>query len=355
MRVRSFHRSFGGAGPHITKFGRRKTLLPYHGLCSSIGERSPVKGLVAGASPVRDPMSYGSKKLRKNKFNQLKYRLKKIEIVLLKNIKKLTGREKAMRLRGVRNVMEFLRKRNKIIRPNNLKISEWVDNYLTYCLMNGKAVNILTQWCISKDLEERFKKQGGKFVPTKKERKLFETELPQIISVFSNNGFKMNWWITFNRSYLDSGRINKELEDKYKKIITNLAENSSIIDNVVFLDWEEEVLNSRPAPNRDVLDNFQRYIPEGAYNVELERHSKWAREEAGLNQTNNELEKDVKFQIACEVQEGFLLTSKDSPFEKGNFILIPLEMPERYDFFEILTRDFKRRIVSVIPCYPWRL
>lgn len=42
-----FRRSFGGAGPHHHNFGPR----------SSIEERWPVKPLVAGASPVGDPMS----------------------------------------------------------------------------------------------------------------------------------------------------------------------------------------------------------------------------------------------------------------------------------------------------------
>lgn len=313
-----------------------------------------MKGLVAGASPVEDPMSYKSKKLRRSEFGRLKYKLKKFKIVLLKNIKNLKRREKPMRLRVVDRIMKFLRKRNKIIRPNNLRINEWVDNYLNNCLINGEAVNILTQWCISKDLEERFKKQCNKFIPIRKERRLFESELPQIISVFAENGFKLNWWITFNRSYLDSGRVDKELEDKYKKMIMDLAEESSIADKVAFIDWEEEVLGGRPKPDRELFANFQKYIPEGAYKVELERHSKWAREEAGLDQTDKELEQDVKFQIACEVEEGKLLMSKDSPFENGQFVLIPLEFPERYDFFRIFAKDFRNRIVSVVSCYPWR-
>lgn len=316
----------------------------------------PCGGIGCGCkSRRRPPMSYETRKLKNKKINQLKYKLKKFKIVLFKNIKNLKRREKPMRLRQVDKVMDFFRKRNKIIRPNNLRINEWVDNYLNNCLMKGETVNILTQWCVSKDLEERCKKQGEGFIPTRKERRLFERELPEIISVFRDNGFALNWWITFNRSYLDTGRISKELEDEYKELIMKLAEEYIITDKIVFLDWEKEVLNSRPGPNRGVLNNFQKYIPEGAYRVELERHSKWAREEARLNQTDKELERDVKFQIACEVEESRFLMNKDSPFENGNFILIPLEVPERYDFFRVFARDFKKRIVSVISCYPWRL
>jgi len=69
--------------------------------------------------------------------------------------------------------MEFLRERSRMIRANNPRINEWVDDYLDGCFTNGKSVNILTQWCISKDLEERFRRQGNDFVPTRKERRVF--------------------------------------------------------------------------------------------------------------------------------------------------------------------------------------
>jgi hypothetical protein len=77
-------------------------------------------------------------------------------------------------------------------------------------------------------------------------------------------------------------------------------------------------------------------------------------EEAKLNQSEKELEKDVIFQIACEVQEGDFLLNKESPFPFGEFILLPLEVPERYDFFTIFAKDFKQRIVPALSSYPWR-
>lgn len=259
-----------------------------------------------------------------------------------------------MRFSGTKKVMEFLRARNRTISPNNLRINEWVDEYLDRCFGRGEPVNILTQWCISKDLEERFKKQGGDFAPTKKERKFFEAELPQIISMFLDSGFRLNWWITFNRSYLDSGRIAIELEKKYKEMILELAREISLDGNVLFLDWEEDVLGTRPASDKSILENFKQYIQQRAFSIEFQRHSNWAEKEAGLCQTKKELEKDVKFQIACEVKEGSFLLSEESPFA-GEFILMPLEAPERYDFFAVLADSFKRRIVSLLSLYPWRL
>lgn len=146
-----------------------------------------------------------------------------------------------MRLSQTKKVIDFLRARSRIVRPDNMKISEWVEDYIERCFEAGEPVNILTQWCISKDLEERFKKQGQNFIPTKKERKLFEIDMPQTVAVFLENGLRLNWWVTFNRSYLDSGRIDRDLEDKYKAMIIGLAGSFSLADNILFLDWEEKL------------------------------------------------------------------------------------------------------------------
>lgn len=252
----------------------------------------------------------------------------------------------------VRKAMEFLRKKSRLVRKNNPRIDQWVEDYLKTCFLNGQPVSILTQWCISKDLEQRFKTQGNKFIPTKRERILFETELPELISVFKQNGFSLNWWITFNASYLDSGRISRELSDAYQKMINELAGD---IDDVLILDWEDDVLEKRPEPNQEVLENMDQFINPKAFELELERHSLWARDEAGLAQSNKELRRDVIFQIACEVEEGRLLTSNKSPFEKGQFLLFPLEVQERYSFFTVLAKDFKKRMASVLFTYPWRM
>ena len=76
-------------------------------------------------------------------------------------------------------------------------------------------------------------------------------------------------------------------------------------------------------------------------------------EEARLNQSTEALKKDVYFQIACEAKEGQFLNSDESPFK--NLIIIPLEIPEHYDFFTLRVPDFKKIIVSVLTFYPWRI
>jgi hypothetical protein len=227
-----------------------------------------------------------------------------------------------------------------------------VDEYLNRSALVGKPIEILTQCCISKDLEVRYQNQGNAFVPTKKERLLFEKEIPQVARVLKDNGFAFNWWITFNQSYLDSGRINETMQCAYAEMIATLAESLIQEEWLTLADWEREILGKRPGPNQDVIANIGRFVKPDALKLEIERHSLWARDEAGLTQSDDKLRRDVYFQIACEAEEGrYLMT--DAPF--GECILVPLETPERYDFFTLLAPDFKKRIVAVLPPYPWRL
>ncbi len=218
----------------------------------------------------------------------------------------------------------------------------------------GQKVDILTQWCLSKDLESRYQTQGNQFSPLQGEVDLLQKEIPQILKVFQDNGVGVNWWITLNRSYLDSGRLSPIIESEYRLILEELVKVNSII-NITIWNWEDEILNARPDPAVKVLGRLYDFISEKAFKLELDRHSAWAREEAKLTQTDEELKKDVEFQIVCEAEEGRFLFSPDSPFPCGQFILVPLEFPERYVFFATLAPEFKKRMASIVKSYPWRM
>lgn len=258
-----------------------------------------------------------------------------------------------MRLRQTGAVMTYLREKSRIIRPNNLRVNEWVDEYVNRCALAGAPAEILTQLCISKDLEMRYREQGDAFVPTKKERLLFEKEIPQVAGAFRKNGVALDWWITFNQSYLDSGRISNKLRAEYAYMVGQLSQPLIEEGWLLLADWESDVLMERPWPNPDVMHSMRRFVKPEALELEIQRHSSWARDEAGLTQSDAELRRDVYFQIACEAEEGRLLSSPESPV--GDCLLVPLETPERYDFFTLLVPDFKKRIVAVLPPYPWRL
>lgn len=267
---------------------------------------------------------------------------------------KLLRKEKkeTMRFRGIANVMQFLRERSRIIRPNNQKVNEWVDSYVNECVLQGTPVNILTQFCLSKSLERRLELQGGSFVPTKKERLIFEREIPAIANAFFDNGLRVNWWLTFNRSFLDYGRLDAGIENQYKAMIGLLT--GALISQGFFqvLDWEDDVLGKRPEPNEEILRSPDAFISEEAFGIAVERQRSFA-SRAGIETTDDILRKNAMIEIAYEAEEGRLLNGVDSPF--GNCILAPAELGERYDFFTIFAKDLKKRIVAVLPAYPWRL
>ncbi len=257
-----------------------------------------------------------------------------------------------MRLPATEKVMRFLRERNRLVRPNNLKINEWVDSYIDACIKQGESVTILTPWCVSKNLGFRLQKQGGVFLPTKKERKIFEVEIPGIVEVLQARGLRINWWITFNRPYLDSRRVGRDIEVGYKRVIEGLAQSLVSRGWLILLDWEDDILGGRPQPSAEVLGSIERFVSQEALELEMRWNSTWAEEETNLRQSQEELCNDVCFQIACEAEEGRFLSEKEP---LGEFILVPLEVPEQYDFFAIFAKDFKKRIAAVLPPYPWRL
>ncbi len=295
-------------------------------------------------------MSYKNRKKKKSIVSQLKYQVGLVQTALLRVYKKVVKKENGMRLPQTRTIMQWLRERARIIRSNNLRINEWVDDYVDNCVRNGREITFLTQLCISKDLEVRYQKQGNAFVPTKQERLLFEKEIPQIVEALQKNGIRFNWWMTYNRSYLNSGRLELNLENKFKQMISGLAEPFLKQGWLLLADWEDEIICKRPEPNQDVLQDIQKFISPSALLVEVERHSSWAREEARLDQTDEELKKDVYFQIACEAEEALTLSQTF-----GDYILVPLEVPERYVFFSTLVPDLQKRIMAILKPYPWRI
>lgn len=279
-----------------------------------------------------------------------------IKTVLLNAVRQLVSRKEAEMFGQVKIVMERLRLFAKGAKANNKKIDGWVDEYIERCAIEAKPVVILTQWCMSKDFEVRYRDQGNRFVATSAEIELVKKEIPRILSTFESSGMAVSWWITFNRSYLDSGRMEPEIESQYKAMIKTLFTQANLEGKVMILDWEDDVLMKRPGPNRQALRDLRTMLSENALQIVFDQHAAWARNEAGLQQTDEELWRDVEFQIACEAEEGRVLCNpKESPFENGEFILVPLEVAERYNpTFLLLDPDFEKRIASILKPYPWR-
>ncbi len=303
-------------------------------------------------------MSYKNKKLKKVRFNQLKRSIGLIKIALWKKIKVLLPKRKETAvLKQTVFLMQDLRLLAERVRENNKKIQTWVDKYIEECILVGKPVQILTQWCFSLDFEVRLQKQGGKFAPTKTERELVFKWFPTVLEVFEKRNVPINWIVTFNRSYLDSGRLEPETERAYQEMVQGLFDEAGLSSKILLCNWEDDVLLKKPEPDKNVLENLGEFLVPAALQIVFNQHKSWALGEAGLKQADEELWQDVKFQIACEAEEGrFLCDSEESPLSEGKFILVPLEVAERYNpTFLILNPEFEERIASLLPPYPWRM
>ncbi|MBI4158500.1 MAG: hypothetical protein HY505_02700 [Candidatus Yanofskybacteria bacterium] len=297
-------------------------------------------------------MSYKKKKLQKGKFNQLKFKLGLVKLALIKRARALFQKEGRMRLPQVARIIESLRLRNKGLRPNNQKIDEWVDNYVQQCILKGQKVDILTQWCLSKDLETRYQTQGNQFTPLSGEIDLMQKEIPQIIQIFTDNEVGVNWWITFNGAFLDRGRITADLAKQYADMLKEISTSPE----VVLLDWEQEILGgNRPQPSQKVLQDFFGVVPRKAFDLDFSNLLERVKKYPDFSKTEEDLRRESQYKIACEAEEGRFLFSPDSPFPCGQFIMVPLEFPERYVFFAVLAPEFKKRIAAIVKSYPWRM
>ena len=231
-----------------------------------------------------------------------------------------------------------------------LKIDEWADACVDERIARGEPLTVLTQWCISRNLEARFASGGGGFVPVKGERDLFSRDMPRIIEAAEEAGIRLSWLLTLNRPYLDSWLAERDTELKYEAMLQKLAEPLVDSGHLLVLNWEEEVLGGRPRPDPAVLANPENFVSPKM----IEQRLAWLKERARFEPwtVENGPEEDLRFKIACEAEEGRLLTAPGSPV--GDFILMPLETAEQYDFFVLLAPDFKKRLAMALPLYPWR-
>jgi hypothetical protein len=307
-----------------------------------------VEEVAEGASPFGDPrkicvyMSYKNNKKKKNFLNQLNRQVVLIRIALLKKYSLFIQKNKlTMQQRQTTNTMQWLRDQCKMVRSNNMRISDWVDTYIDSCIENGKPIELLTQYCLSKDLEKRYQLQGNQFIPLQAEIKLFTKEIPRIMDIFASNNISVNWFVTFNDSFIEKGRVDVSIANAYIVMISNIQENK----NIIFLNWEKDILCDRPRPSEVVLGDFFSYVTRDAYNIAMNDLVSRTEKFSDFDEIKSGFAEGLQFKIACEAEEGrFLIEEKVGMFDDpGKFILVPLELPERYVFFNTLVPDFQKK------------
>lgn len=264
--------------------------------------------------------------------------------------------EVPMMLLSTRNFLSYLRNQSQTIRTNNRKISPWVDAYVNQCVLEGSYIELFTPWCIGKNLETRLLKQGGSFTLLSSEIKTFET-MERIISYGVSQGLLMNWTLTFNNAFFDSARIPESIGGAYISLIKNFIDSNKVLrENVIVLNWEIDVRTQRPSPDPENIRCFKSFISEKAYAIDLKNFIERTKKYKNFSMTQEEIKRDVIYNIVCEAEEGVYLMKNNPLFSNGNFIFIPLEFTERIvNFTCSLAPLLKERIVPVLRPYPWRM
>lgn len=148
-----------------------------------------MKELVAGASPVGDPMSYQKRRLKKKKINQLKYKLKKFKIALLKKTTNFRQKVKSSNIRKEDQVFKF--KMEKVIavlmrydRLSNNPDVPRIEKVITDQLQKEGLLRLCVFVCPKFDAKALFSVAPEKYMPIKVDASgLFEPRIPKILSL----------------------------------------------------------------------------------------------------------------------------------------------------------------------------
>lgn len=297
-------------------------------------------------------MSYQKRKLKRKLSSRLKFKVGPAWN-WLKRKKALLKQKRRKKMRQTQKIMDGLSALREGVQ-NGKRIDGWTASYVNDRILNGAPVEILLEWCAGLSLARRMEAQGGRFIPLPAEIDLVQRKMPRVLDIFAAQNVSVTWIVTFNRSYIARRRLPDEPFFAYMEMIRGLAADvPAVRDNVAFFDWDE--LSAGIEPNREITDNFDSFVKRSALDYEMKAFVQMLKQYPDALEDETELRDEAKRRIACESEEARYLAGPRSPFDGGRFILIPLERPERYVFFDLLVPDFTKRITAVFPPYPWRL
>jgi hypothetical protein len=218
------------------------------------------------------------------------------------------------------------------------RVKDYVRQYLQQCLVNNSPVQVFTLWCLSRSLEKRMDRMANLIEPNENEKKFFKSA-ERISDLFRECGFEIDWLILLAGSAVQSGQTTSEIKIVYKKMLEGLA-------NPLGFMVVEDALKITPA--EIVLNDFYHFVQPGAEAIELKRRIKlW--EKRGFKIDEEAIREELRLSVAVKAAEG-----KSMVEEFGDFLLVPVEFAERYDFHNILVPGFTGRLLPIIKPYPWR-
>lgn len=223
------------------------------------------------------------------------------------------------------------------------RLRAYVRDYITRCVTFREPLQFITIWCVSKSLEERFKRQRG-FVALPGERKTL-TDFKELQELFAQVGVLVNHFIFLVGSGVPGGKVAAGVTEQYLKHLSELS--AALEVDVVILPRPVAV----PDPNLLGLPMLQ--LPNPSWFEALQRESarrlKLAKSR-GVRQAPNMAEQEAQLSIEVKATEASELVN-----EFGDFILIPVEYVERYQFHNLGYPGFTDRLLPITKPYPWRM
>lgn len=236
---------------------------------------------------------------------------------------------------NIKQVIEQLQKRSL----GKYRLRPYVSDYLTRCLTFQKGATLITSWCLSKSLEVRLGLQG-KFTPLPKEYKVLK-DLNLCNELLSELGLQVSHFIFLVGSGVERGQVTAEVRGQYQDMLQELVD---------FFGFDILVdTRAVASPDLGILNKPEQLYHIDAYHKEIERRISLAKQR---NQkiTKTQAVDDAILSIAVKAGDAMELTR-----DFGDFLLIPIQFLERYQFHNLGYPNFTDRLLPITQFYPWRL
>lgn len=218
------------------------------------------------------------------------------------------------------------------------RLRPYVSEYLTRMITSGaSSIQIVTLWCLTRRLEKRFRSDGNLLL-LPSELKVV-AEIDAIIGYFQEEGFSVDWYVLLAGSAVTSGQINASVAGAYNQALAVAFEGMTMCALEVVPHFE---------PDPALVSRISSLVPHEALERERMRRTHLYAER-GIVADTCSIAADLRRSIAVKAQEGQWLVETF-----GDFLLLPVEYPERYVFHELLAPGLMQRICPTLTPYPWR-
>lgn len=218
------------------------------------------------------------------------------------------------------------------------RLRPYVRNYLRRVITEGaNSVQIVTLWCLTRRLENRLRNDVT-ILLLPSEIKVV-TEIDTIITYLEGEGLRADWYILLAPSAVVAGQIRMPVARAYNQTLAKAFGGMSACALEIAPRFEPDPMLTSHILSRVSSEALAR---ERARRIYLYA-------ERGIMADASLIEADLKASIAVKAREGQWLVETF-----GDFILVPVEYPERYVFHELLMPDLTERICPILTPYPWR-